>query len=188
MAGINTSDNWRLKIREELSKLKYTFDCHFRADKDYDLRYTKQINELKKLIVALPSKMLINKVTSGMNRTVLREFLEDYKLRHSTGRDEIQKIIDKLGGEKTVVRTSIETNSYQGQSTMTDSKPPSCVKCGNEMEMDINTLNSGNWYCRKCDHFSVKNPSEQDLLRDGIDYEKEFPATERFLKSKEGEE
>ena len=35
-------------LGKELSELKNEFGCHFRADKDYDLKYTKQIKELKR--------------------------------------------------------------------------------------------------------------------------------------------
>ena len=79
----------------EIKELKNTFDCHFRADKDYDLRYSKQIKELDK-----SNRLTHNR--SCNNKGVLREFMNIMQIDEPVGdiQQEIRELMKKLGGEK----------------------------------------------------------------------------------------
>ncbi|KKK55660.1 hypothetical protein LCGC14_3072340, partial [marine sediment metagenome] len=98
------------ELEKELSELKNVFDCHFRADKDYDLRYSGQIKELKEIIddVALQS---------SENREVLRETFERIKKGERITNIFALHQLKKLGGEKYGVTLSKEKSRKELRET-----------------------------------------------------------------------
>ena len=140
-------------IRKELSKLKEQYQTIFGGCMDQQ----KEIEELKELVC---SEKIPNAIIELDKRTmtiieVLRELGEDYKLRHSTGRDEIKKIMDKLGGDTSDLPSKGEQG--EGQSlveTSTKSQPPSILERETMKDFMLGIENPSEQECStECRHF-----------------------------------
>ena len=156
------------KINKELSELKNTFDCHFRADKDYDLHYSKQIEELREQVLNSEEHQQEHELVHDI-KDVLREFNEALLGKNIIGVSFYRDMKDKLGGEKTVavMNRAAERNGDM-TSISTNSKPPSSIQ--NALyRCDIPDCNKYADYSHKngwkfCQEHS-KNPSEQNGVK-----------------------
>ena len=110
-------------------ELKEEFECHFRADKDYDLKYQKQLKELKETQKAdfyLILETINNRTKMIMdNRRVLGIIVKDYY--EETFKEHM---VDSLKGEKEVDIDLVGgVHNKREPKDISIASKPNCNKC-----------------------------------------------------------
>ncbi len=149
------------ELQKELSSLKTEINNNTELTREFNRKRVKEIKELKEQYTELDGILAGNLEETFDLQKVLRELFKKFEDSHdeSIHRKFFTGLLDKLGGEKTVVGGVIRGHETNGKQSLreSDSKPPNCERCR------ISLISKGDqWYCVKCRSFILKeNTSEQ---------------------------